>query len=132
MALTSHINAWERAQAARDGGRCPHCKRPYKRSEEQNSKMWVLLTIAAKQVEWYGARLSAEEWKDVFTAALRREKVVPGINGGFVVLGQRTSKMTKADMSELIELISAFLTERGIDIGDQQHERTNDESTGPV
>jgi hypothetical protein len=98
---------------------CPHCKRPYKRSEEQNSKMWVLLTIAAKGVEWYGSRLSAEEWKDVFTAALRREKVVPGINGGFVVLGQRTSRMSKADMSELIELISAFLAERGIYTGEQ-------------
>ena len=98
---------------------CPHCKRPYKRSEEQNSKMWVLLTIAAKQVEWYGSRLSAEEWKDVFTASLRREKVVPGISGGFVVLGQRTSKMTKAELSDLIELITAFLTGRGISTGEE-------------
>ena len=97
---------------------CPHCKRPYRRSAEQNSKMWVLLTIAAKQVEWYGSRLTAEEWKDVFTAALRREKVVPGINGGFVVLGQRTSRMTKDEMSELIELITAFLTGRGISTGE--------------
>jgi hypothetical protein len=96
---------------------CPHCKRPYKRSNEANSKMWVLLTIAAREVEWYGSRLTAEEWKQVFSAALHREKVVPGLEGGFVVLGQRTSKMTKSEMSDLIELITAFLTGRGIEIG---------------
>ena len=61
---------------------------------------------------WYGQKLTAEEWKDVLTAALKKEKVVPGINGGFVVLGQRTSKMSKDEFSELIELTHAFMAER--------------------
>ena len=61
------------------------------RSLDQNALMWPLLDDIARQVEWYGNKLTPDEWKDVFTAALRKEKVVPGINGGFVVLGQRTS-----------------------------------------
>lgn len=84
------------------------------RSLDQNALMWPLLDDIARQVEWYGNRLSADEWKDVFTAALRKEKVVPGINGGFVVLGQRTSKMGKREFSELVELIYAFGAERGV------------------
>lgn len=93
---------------------CPHCKRPYRRSSEQNRLLWALLTEVSEQVDWYGHKLTPEEWKDVMTASLRREKVVPGINGGFVVLGQHTSSMSKAELSELIELITAFLAERKV------------------
>ena len=34
--------------------------------------------------------------------------MTPIENGGFVVLGQRTSKMNKKDFSELLELSFAF------------------------
>ncbi len=62
----------------------------------------------------YGQRLSSEEWKDVFTAALKRAKVVPGLDGGFVVCGQSTSRMTKAEMAELQTLMEAFGAEREV------------------
>lgn len=84
------------------------------RSTEQNRLMWAMLTDIARQVDWYGQRLDADDWKDVLTAALKKERVVPGINGGFVVLGQRTSKMTRAEMSELIDLMGAFGAQRGV------------------
>lgn len=84
------------------------------RSLEQNAMLWAALADVSKQVEWYGQRLTAEEWKDVFSAALKKQKVVPGIDGGFVVCGQRTSKMTKREFSELLELMFAFGAERGV------------------
>ena len=84
------------------------------RSLEQNSLLWPLLTELSNQVEWYGQKLSPDEWKDVMTAALKREKVVPGINGGFVVLGQRTSQMDKKTFSDLLEVVYAFGAERGV------------------
>jgi hypothetical protein len=40
--------------------------------------------------------------------------VVPGINGGFVVCGQHTSTMGKKQFSDLIELMYAFGSERGV------------------
>lgn len=86
------------------------------RSLDQNALMWELLDKVSKQVEWYGSKLTAEEWKSVFSAALFKEKVVPGLNGGFVVLGQRTSRMSKKDFSELIELIYSFCAERSVNI----------------
>lgn len=84
------------------------------RTTAQNRRLWSLLTDISKQVDWYGQKLSPDDWKDVLTAALKKERVVPGINGGFVVLGQRTSKMTKAEMTELQELIEAFGAERNV------------------
>src|SRR5581483_7572818 len=77
-----------------------------RRSLDQNSLMWTLLGYISKQVEWYGQKLSSEDWKGVLTASLRRTRVVPGIDvGTFVALGMRTSQMTKDELSELIELI---------------------------
>ena len=88
--------------------------RPEKRSDAQNRRLWAMLSDVSKQVEWYGHKLTSEEWKDVFSASLKRTKVVPGLDGGFVVCGQSTSKMTKAEMCELQELIEAFGAQRGV------------------
>ena len=50
--------------------------------------------------------IRAEDWKDVLTASLRKARVVPGIDAGtFVVLGLHTSKMTKDEFAQLLELI---------------------------
>lgn len=84
------------------------------RSLDQNAKLWPMLTDVSDQVEWYGTKLTEWEWKDVFSAALKKSKVVPGLDGGFVVLGQRTSTMTKGEFSDLIALISAFGDEHGV------------------
>jgi hypothetical protein len=79
------------------------------RSTEQNAKLWAMLGEVSDQVEWYGAKLDPEDWKDMFTASLRHARVVPGIDKGtFVPLGMRTSQMTIAEMTDLIELIHAF------------------------
>lgn len=94
-----------------------------KRSLDQNAKMWCLLTEVSGQVVWYGQKLSADDWKDVFTASLRRARVVPGLDPGtYVPLGMRTSDMSKDEMSALIELITAFGAERGVVFNDQQQE----------
>lgn len=84
------------------------------RSLEQNARMWAMLTDISRQVEWYGRRLSPEEWKHVFTAAMSKQDVVPGIDGGFVVLGKSTSRMTKGEMAELQTLMEAFGAQQGV------------------
>ena len=84
------------------------------RSLSQNRMMWANLEDIAQQVVWYGVKLTKDEWKDVLTAALKKQKVVPGIEGGFVVIGARTSKMTVPEMTELIELSTAFGTQQGV------------------
>ena len=68
--------------------------------------------------DWYGRKLSAEDWKHVFTASLKQIDTVPGIDGGIVVLGQSTSKMTVSQMRDLIELINAFGAEHDVSWSD--------------
>lgn len=86
-----------------------------RRSGDQNALMWSLLGQISKQVDWYGQKLTSEDWKDVLTASLRRTRVVPGIDAGtFVPLGMRTSQMTKEEISDLLELIYAFGSEKGV------------------
>lgn len=93
--------------------------KPPSRTTDQNAKLWATLTDLSRQVDWHGQKLSKEEWKDVLTAAQKRQKVVPGIDGGFVVLGSSTSRMSKADMIELIELATAFGAQHGVIFGDE-------------
>jgi sulfite reductase beta subunit-like hemoprotein len=85
------------------------------RTLEQNARMWALLTDISEQVEWYGKRLTPEDWKHVFTASLRKLTVVPNLDGtGFVALGLSTSRMSKKELGDLMELIAAFGSERGV------------------
>ena len=84
------------------------------RTLDQNALLWPLLTEVSRQVDWYGQKLTEDEWKDVFTAGLRKQKAVPGIDGGFVMVGSKTSRMNKREFSELVELIYAFGAERGV------------------
>lgn len=108
-------NAWIHAKAwLLAGHRLVLEIRPEKRSDAQNRRLWAMLRDISEQVNWHGNRLTDEEWKDVFTAALKRQRVVPGLDGGFVVCGQRTSKMTKAEMAELQTLMEAFGAEQGV------------------
>lgn len=85
-----------------------------KRSHEQNALMWSVLTDLSKQVPWHGEKLTKEEYKDLLTAGLERQRAIPGIDGGFVVLGTSTSKMTKQKMTDLITLAHAFGDEQGV------------------
>lgn len=94
--------------------------KPMTRSVEQNAKLWATLAEVAEQVEWYGRKLDAESWKHIFSAALKKQDVVPNLDGtGFVVLGLSTSKMSVAEMRDMLELINAFCAERGVRLNDR-------------
>lgn len=89
------------------------------RTKAQNDKMWAMLTDVAKQVDWYGQKLSADDWKQIFSAEVQEQRAVPRINGGgFVILGVPTRKQSKKWFSDMFELINAFAAERGVVFGD--------------
>lgn len=96
------------------GGEWTLSIKPKKRSDDQNARLWAMLTDVSRQVNWYGQKLTPEEWKHVMSASLKKQKVVPGLDGGFVVMGQSTSVMGVREMCELQELISAFGAEREV------------------
>jgi hypothetical protein len=86
-----------------------------KRSLPQNDKLWACLSDVAEQVDWHGEKLTTGDWKDIFTANLRKTRLVHGIDpGSFVLLGLHTSDMDKDELSMLIDLIHAFGAEHEV------------------
>jgi hypothetical protein len=85
------------------------------RTLDQNARLWATLSDVSRQVDWYGKKLTPEDWKHIFSSSLRKLEVVPNLDGtGFVALGLSTSRMSKRELSDLIELIHAFGAEKGV------------------
>jgi NinB protein len=89
------------------------------RTSDQNSRMWAMLTDISNQVEWVTAqgepcKPSPENWKDIFTAYLKGQKMFAGIEGGIVMCGERTSRMSTKELSELIEAMYWFGAEKRV------------------
>jgi len=91
-----------------------------RRSLPQNDRMWAMLTEIARQVEWYGSKLTPDDWKLIFLDGLKRElRCVPSLDRrGVVNLGRSSSDLTKEEMSDLMELIAAFGAEHGVVFSD--------------
>ncbi len=101
---------------------------PPKRTLSQNRKMWPLLHDLALQVVWYGEKYDEEDWKDMITALVAKTKkqeqrTAPGIGGGVVMFGQRTSKMKIPQMVDVIEAIYWFGTEQGVKFSEESRQR---------
>lgn len=96
------------------------------RSIDQNAAQWPILQAFADQLEWpvngKMTRITAEDWKDLLTAAFRQEqpRVAQGLDGGMVLLGQRTSKFSKREFSDWLEFLNATAAARGVVFGDER------------
>jgi NinB protein len=87
-----------------------------KRTLPQNDMLWKLLTDIAAQKQHCGRKYPPDAWKAIFMHALGREmKFVPALDGqGFIPLGLSSSNLSKAEMSELLEMILAYGAENGV------------------
>lgn len=90
------------------------------RTLDQNAAQWPILESFSAQLTWpvngQMVRMSSEEWKDVLTAAFQQEtaRLAMGLNGGVVMLGQRTSKFGKKKFGEWLEFLHAVAAQRGV------------------
>lgn len=95
--------------------------RPVKsrRTLEQNAKLWAMLGDISRQVDWpvngVMQKLDSEDWKALMTAAARQEiRMAQGINGGVVMLGESTKRMSVAELGDVIECMYAFGADKGV------------------
>lgn len=92
------------------------------RTLDQNAAMWPALTDFARQVHWPVTQrdgtvrqADAYDIKDVMTAAFEEEtRMTPGLRGGFVMLGARTSKYGKKKMGQFLTFIRSEGNDRGV------------------
>lgn len=95
-----------------------------KRTVPQNDRMWAMLTDFAQQVEQAGRKFTPDQWKVIFLHALGQEvQFLPSLDGqSFVPWGQSSSDLSKAEMTDLIELIFAEGAKRGVVFNDSEEE----------
>lgn len=92
------------------------------RTPEQNKAQWPILQAFADQLMWPVngelTRLTPDEWKDILTAAFRQEvtKVADGLNGGKVLIGQRTSKFRRNEWGLWMEFLNSTAVNRGVKV----------------
>ncbi len=90
------------------------------RTNEQNKAQWPILQAFADQLVWpvngQMVKMTPEEWKDVLTAAFRQEvtRLAMGLNGGVVMLGQRTSKFKRHEWPQWMAFLEATAVDRGV------------------
>lgn len=87
-----------------------------RRTTPQNSLFWSLLSDIAEQIPWHGIRLRPDDYKVLFMDALKKElRAVPNLNDdGFCNLGRSSSDLSKGEMSELIDFIVAWGTQKNV------------------
>lgn len=85
------------------------------RTLEQNARLNAMCQDVARQVIWHGQRLSKDDWRHIFVASFRKgQRAVPGIDGGFVVLGASSRGLSISECSDVMEIIAAFGAERDV------------------
>lgn len=90
-----------------------------KRSDAQNSALWGLLGQIQRQRPTHnGVPMTPELWKAVFMQAWGAEVTIfPTLDGtGFFPMGMRSSKLTKAEMADLLTFILAWCAQAGLTI----------------
>lgn len=92
--------------------------KPPRRTVEQNSLLWSLLTrLSAAKPE--GRSLTPDVWKALVMHSMdHTQRFEQALDGkGMVPVGFRSSKMTKAQMSDMIETILEYAARHGIELG---------------
>jgi hypothetical protein len=86
------------------------------RTSGQNDKMWAMLSDIAR-AKPQGRNLPTEIWKALFMAQCgHKMRFEPDLDGeGVVAIGFRSSRLSKAEMSDLIEAIYAFGAEHNVE-----------------
>ncbi len=87
-----------------------------KRTPPQNKLMWALLTQLQDNARYHGYKLDKEEWKLIMLSGLRKElRLVPSLNNdGVVSLDRSSSRLTVAEMGDMVTLIEAWAAEHEV------------------
>lgn len=97
---------------------------PPTRTLDQNALLWAALSDIA-HAKPDGREMTAEQWKCAFMdAAGFRPEFVPALEGsGFICLGYKSSRLSKAEFSDLVETIFEFGARKGVQWSDPQERR---------
>lgn len=93
---------------------------PPTRTIDQNALLWAMLSEISR-AKPQGRNLPPETWKALFMMAAGFQCTFePSLDGtGVVPLGFKSSRLNKAEFSELIEAVHAYAAEHGVVLSDE-------------
>lgn len=92
---------------------------PPKRTTDQNARFWAMLSDVSRAMPG-GRKHTPEVWKALFLHAMgHASRFEMGLNGEPFPVGFRSSRLSKAQMGELMEFIAAWGAENGVTFGDE-------------
>lgn len=96
------------------------------RTVDQNAKMWAMLSDVSR-AKPEGRRLTPDVWKALFMHSLdHTQRFEMALDGqGMVPVGFRSSRLTKDQMSQLIEVIYEYGARHGVKWSDERKEFGN-------
>lgn len=92
--------------------------RPATRSSEQNNLLWALLSEVSR-AKPDGRQHTPDVWKCLFMSACGHAvQFEAGLDGAPFPIGFRSSRLSKAQMTDLIEFIFSWCAEKGIQLSE--------------
>lgn len=90
------------------------------RTLEQNAKMWAMLTEIAASGKLRDQRWTPDQWKSIFMQSLGHPvEVLPSLDGkSWFPVSLSSSRLSKEQMSEMIECMLAWGTQNGVKFAD--------------
>lgn len=87
-----------------------------RRTNDQNAKMRAMLSDVSRQVKMNGIFYSPEDWKCRFMDACSfKARWIPDLEGdGMINAGYRSSRLSKAQMSDVIEAMYEYGARHGV------------------
>lgn len=102
---------------------------PPKASDELTGRMHCAIRCVANQATLYGEKLTEDEWKAVFVAAMYGQKTVR-FNDRYIVVQKQTRGMSGPQKYDVTELVYAWGSENGVEFDDDPNEQMGDTDAG--
>lgn len=92
------------------------------RTSDQNDKLWAMLSDISRAMP-QGRRHTPEVWKALAMHACGHEvQFAEGLDGNPFPIGFRSSRLSKSQMSDLIEFVTEYGTRHGVRWTDEARE----------
>jgi hypothetical protein len=118
-------NAREAILVAPEGYVC-QVKEPTRNLDQNAALHAALADIVKAKVKWAGREWDIDSWRAIFVSAHAKAEnlpvqTIPGLEGEFVAIRRSTTRMTKSELSGLIDYVFAKGTEWGVVFRDRGH-----------
>jgi hypothetical protein len=107
-------------------GMCVTIAEPVRNLDQNAALHAALADIVRAKVKWAGREWDIDSWRAIFVSAHARAEnlpvqTIPGLEGEFVAIRRSTTRMTKSELSGLIDYVFAKGAEWGVVFRDRRH-----------